>query len=85
LEEARHAFAQTLAYANDLGLCAEEIDPKTGDALGNFPQAFTHVGLINVALSLAEREDRGHPEDADRPHGAAPRSGREQLLPEVRR
>ena len=55
LEEAHDAFAQTLAYANDLGLFAEEIDPKTGDALGNFPQAFTHVGLINAALSLAER------------------------------
>jgi GH15 family glucan-1,4-alpha-glucosidase len=58
LEEAHHSFTQTLAYANDLGLFAEEIDPKSGDALGNFPQAFTHVGLINAALSLAERERR---------------------------
>jgi GH15 family glucan-1,4-alpha-glucosidase len=58
LEAARDAFAHTLGYANDLGLFAEEIDPKTGDALGNFPQAFTHVGLINAALSLAEREER---------------------------
>lgn len=58
LEQAQDAFAHTLAYANDLGLFAEEIDPATGDALGNFPQAFTHVGLINAALSLAEREDR---------------------------
>jgi GH15 family glucan-1,4-alpha-glucosidase len=51
-EEARAAFESTLAYANDLGLFAEEIDPRTGAALGNFPQTFTHVGLINAALSL---------------------------------
>jgi GH15 family glucan-1,4-alpha-glucosidase len=53
-EEARAAFESTLAYANDLGLFAEEIDPRTGAALGNFPQTFTHVGLINAALSLEE-------------------------------
>jgi GH15 family glucan-1,4-alpha-glucosidase len=57
-EQARDAFARALSYANDLGLFAEEIDPRTGDALGNFPQAFTHVGLINAALSLAERDER---------------------------
>lgn len=56
LQEAHQAFTQLLSYANDVGLFAEEIDPKTGDALGNFPQAFTHVGLINAALSLEKRE-----------------------------
>jgi len=56
LDDAHDAFVQTLAYANDVGLFAEEIDPKTGDALGNFPQAYTHVGLISAALSLEERE-----------------------------
>jgi GH15 family glucan-1,4-alpha-glucosidase len=56
-EEAHHLFAQTLSYANDLGLFAEEIDPQSGGALGNFPQAFTHVGLINAALSIAQRDE----------------------------
>jgi GH15 family glucan-1,4-alpha-glucosidase len=53
LDDARTAFGQTVAYANDVGLFAEEIDPATGRALGNFPQTFTHVGLINAALSVA--------------------------------
>lgn len=47
-----------LGYANDVGLFAEEVDPATGNALGNFPQAYTHVGLVNAALSLAEARDR---------------------------
>jgi GH15 family glucan-1,4-alpha-glucosidase len=54
-EEAQTAFERLCGYANDVGLFAEEIDPQTGGALGNFPQAFTHVGLINTALSLARR------------------------------
>ena len=53
------AFERLLGYANDVGLFGEEIDPDTGAALGNFPQAFTHVGVINAALTLAERSDGG--------------------------
>ena len=54
-EVARDSFERLCGYANDVGLFAEEIDPATGAALGNFPQAFTHVGLINAAISLACR------------------------------
>jgi GH15 family glucan-1,4-alpha-glucosidase len=54
-DEARDIFERLCGYANDVGLFAEEIDPSTGAALGNFPQAFTHVGLINAAISLVRR------------------------------
>jgi GH15 family glucan-1,4-alpha-glucosidase len=50
-EEARFIFEKMLTYANHLGLFAEETGPL-GEALGNFPQAFTHLGLINAALAL---------------------------------
>jgi GH15 family glucan-1,4-alpha-glucosidase len=51
LEEARLIFEQMLGYANHLGLYAEEIGPR-GEALGNFPQAFTHLTLISAAFNL---------------------------------
>lgn len=56
LDEAHRALQALLRYQNKLGLFAEEVDPQSGDALGNFPQAFTHVGLISAALTLAEQE-----------------------------
>jgi GH15 family glucan-1,4-alpha-glucosidase len=58
LAEALDRFERLLGYASALGLYAEEIDAKSGAAIGNFPQAFTHIGLLNAALSLAEAEDR---------------------------
>ncbi|MBV9075718.1 MAG: glycoside hydrolase family 15 protein [Acidobacteria bacterium] len=56
LEEAKEEFRKVLRYRNDLGLFGEEIHPETGEVIGNFPQGFTHVGLINAALTIAERE-----------------------------
>jgi GH15 family glucan-1,4-alpha-glucosidase len=53
-EKASRIFEQMLGYANDLGLYAEELDVGTKAPLGNFPQAFTHVGLIAAALTLEQ-------------------------------
>jgi GH15 family glucan-1,4-alpha-glucosidase len=72
VEGATHAFEQLLAYANDVGLFAEEIDPHTSAALGNFPQAFTHIGLINAALTLGEYREGNEPATAERPSNDIP-------------
>ncbi|WP_432813217.1 glycoside hydrolase family 15 protein [Pantanalinema sp. GBBB05] len=53
VDEAAAWFEQMLSRSTPLGLFAEEIDPATGEHLGNFPQAFSHIGVINVAVSLA--------------------------------
>ena len=58
LAEATAAFERFLGYGNDLGLYAEEVDPTSGRALGNFPQAFSHVGLISVAMTIEARRAR---------------------------
>src|SRR5579864_2742676 len=56
IKESESLIRSLLKYKNDLGLYGEEIDAKTGETLGNFPQAFTHVGLIGAALSLVQRQ-----------------------------
>ena len=54
LEEAIEVFERLCTYANPVGLFSEDIDPATGRLLGNFPQAYTHVGLINAAITISE-------------------------------
>ncbi|AZS88069.1 glycoside hydrolase family 15 protein [Streptomyces griseoviridis] len=51
-EEARELFERLVGLTNDVGLLSEEYDPVTGSLLGNFPQAFSHIGLVNTALAL---------------------------------
>ncbi len=52
LGRARRLFDRLTGFANDLGLLAEEIDARAGELLGNFPQAFSHIGLINAAWEI---------------------------------
>lgn len=54
--EARRTFELAISFRNDLGLLAEEVEAGGGGLLGNFPQAFSHVGLINAAATIAEAE-----------------------------
>ncbi len=68
-DECRRLMKALFNYHNDLGLYGEEIDANTGDALGNFPQAFTHIGLIGAALSLDQRV-KGEQQLAHRPESA---------------
>jgi len=58
-KEARVLFERLVGLANDVGLLAEEYDPVAGRQLGNFPQAFSHIGLVNTALALFGGEKAG--------------------------
>jgi GH15 family glucan-1,4-alpha-glucosidase len=69
--DAVRLFERLLSLRNDLGLLAEEYDPRSGRLLGNFPQAFSHIEIVNTAAHLARIESasavRGNPEEAE--HG----------------
>jgi GH15 family glucan-1,4-alpha-glucosidase len=52
-DDARATFERLLGLCNDVGLLAEEFDPRAGRLVGNFPQAFSHVGLVNTAMNLS--------------------------------
>jgi len=60
VDRAREVFERVSDYANDVGLLAEEISARDGELLGNFPQAFSHVGLINAAWAI-DLASRGQP------------------------
>jgi GH15 family glucan-1,4-alpha-glucosidase len=69
IEEAQRRMEHLLTYASPLGLYSEEVDPATGALLGNYPQAFTHIGLINSAVTL-QRAQEGRPIDDEDIHPA---------------
>jgi GH15 family glucan-1,4-alpha-glucosidase len=68
-EDARHLFDRLLALCNDVGLLAEEYDPRAQRQTGNFPQAFSHIALIGTAFALQDNHGRG------RRHGPGQKAG----------
>jgi GH15 family glucan-1,4-alpha-glucosidase len=60
-EEAVSLFEKLAGLSNGLGLLAEEVDTETGEMLGNYPQAFSHVGLVIAAIALSRRRHNGAP------------------------
>jgi GH15 family glucan-1,4-alpha-glucosidase len=58
VERAEELFDKLVSYANDLGLLAEEVDTASGELLGNFPQAFSHIGLITAAWEIDKARGR---------------------------
>jgi alpha,alpha-trehalase len=56
VEAATATFERAVAAINDVGLLAEEVDPASGEMIGNFPQAFSHIGLINAAWAITQAQ-----------------------------
>lgn len=77
-EEARRLFERLLELCNDVGLVSEQYDAPSGRFLGNFPQAFSHVSLINTAYNLSAdvgpAEDRTSEGEPDAPAGVGGKS-----------
>jgi GH15 family glucan-1,4-alpha-glucosidase len=77
LEQAKATFQRAVAYVNDVGLLAEEVDVGGTEMIGNYPQAFSHIGLVNAAWAITEAEERAgrrEPVPAG-PDGPMPRAG----------
>ena len=70
-DEAEELFERLLSLRNDVGLLSEEYDPRYGRLVGNTPQAFSHVPLVQAALNL----DAHEPAHCRRPAGRAPHRG----------
>ena len=58
LDQATAIFERAVASINDVGLLAEEVDVGSGEMIGNFPQAFSHIGLVNAAWAIAQAQQR---------------------------
>jgi len=84
IDEARSLFSRMVDRSNHVGLYPEQFDPVTGAFLGNFPQAFTHIGLINSALYIAYAEGKpipGHAPIGTPEHRAELEGGRVVKVP----
>jgi alpha,alpha-trehalase len=58
VDQATATFERAVAAINDVGLLAEEVDVPSGEMIGNFPQAFSHIGLINAAWAISQAQER---------------------------
>src|SRR5579859_63028 len=72
LDQATATFERAVAAINDVGLLAEEVDPGSGEMLGNFPQAFSHIGLVNAAWAISQAQERAADPDARLGQAAVP-------------
>ena len=72
VDRATALFERAIAFVNDVDLLAEEVDPTTGELLGNFPQAFSHIGLINAAWAIDQATTSGAEAYTDSSIGTAP-------------
>ena len=91
VEAATATFERAVAAINDVGLLAEEVDPRSGEMIGNFPQAFSHIGLINAAWAITQAQQRGGrtqpaADASDRPqrNGSLPAGPGQRRLPGCR-
>jgi alpha,alpha-trehalase len=65
LEQAKATFERAVGAINDLGLLAEEVDPAGVEMIGNYPQAFSHIGLVNAAWAITQAEQRAQARDPE--------------------
>jgi GH15 family glucan-1,4-alpha-glucosidase len=64
VDQATATFERAVTAINDIGLLAEEVDPASGEMIGNFPQAFSHIGLVNAAWAISQARQRSTRHDA---------------------
>jgi GH15 family glucan-1,4-alpha-glucosidase len=83
IERARDLCEKLLAYSSDLGLYAEEIDARSGRHLGNFPQAFTHLALINAVMHVIRAEENLETRISKFTHGILERAPEAKATPPV--
>ena len=72
VDQATATFERAVAVINDVGLLAEEVDPRSGEMTGNFPQAFSHIGLINAAWAISQARKPTAVRDGQAEHEDAP-------------
>ena len=73
--QANHLFERVCGFASSLGLFSEEVDPKSGELLGNFPQGFTHMALINAAVNLTKVVKHGPKKEPETERQRTTRTG----------